>query len=879
MSAIQQLITATAGGHALPSFTITSTIPSSPSENDSPIDIFYDWSNFQGQTVYWSIAYGTNCSLFNFTGDKTGTITLNGDGTGGYFYVYPKANNVTTGDWYFSINVGSTVYGTDYGTFGPYLVTDSSTTPSTSLVFDIDPANITDIYANGGAGFNVPDTGGLNINGLGYYATTSASAGGSLVLNGSGEYVVLPDLVNSNYPSVTVSAWIKPVSPTGALNQTILAKETCYKLRINGDGSLSWGVSNNGSSWTYTAVSSTGLLTGGQWCHVAATVDVSHATIYLNGQQIAQTTGVSLAKNSQPFVIGAYANQYGASDYFAGSMGEVKMWNFAATDSDVANEYNNTVSRYIRTSGSFSFSGVTDQYITVDGTTTDWAMGKTGTFEWWEKSNIANIGQSGDHQFGGLLVQGNAGGSSGVDIFQKPGINTHFGNNSGLWPEPSTSTWVHMAVTLVDTGGAGAAIHVYYDGVEQTLVTGQNDALLSNSTDALHIGTRVPGANYQNWVGLITNIHISTATLYTGNFTPTIRTTLTTGTVFLMNSAHPLVDVTGRHTISGGIYELSDDVPVVSTATMVITSMSVGTTGLETGFVTVHFTANISTTTTGTMSLTPGTFFTAHSESISITPGANTFTYNSASFPGVSQNDIINVYATVSISSGINACTSNQGLGSYAIPCFPAGTLITMADGTKKAIEYITVDDDILVWDFDRGVYAESKPIWIKVAETSPSYNVLTFSDGSVLKTVGHHHIFNKQAERFTHTMTPDTPIGTISINEQGEEIILVGATTVQEPVEFYNVWTDYHLNLFAQGVLTSNRFNNTYPIVGMKFVKDHITLRPLEEFADIDPKYISGLRLQEQPEYHTPEYIKDYVHNRLERLDIATASMLEALS
>ena len=64
-----------------------------------------------------------------------------------------------------------------------------------------------------------------------------------------------------------------------------------------------------------------------------------------------------------------------------------------------------------------------------------------------------------------------------------------------------------------------------------------------------------------------------------------------------------------------------------------------------------------------------------------------------------------------------------------------------------------------------------------------------------------------------------------------------------------------------------------------MKFVKDHITLRPLEEFADIDPKYISGLRLQEQPEYHTPEYIKDYVHNRLERLDIATASMLEALS
>ena len=212
-------------------------------------------------------------------------------------------------------------------------------------------------------------------------------------------------------------------------------------------------------------------------------------------------------------------------------------------------------------------------------------------------------------------------------------------------------------------------------------------------------------------------------------------------------------------------------------------------------------------------------------------------------------------------------------------PCFPAGTLISMSDGTKKAIEHITVDDDILVWDFDRGVYAEAKPIWIKVAETSPSYNVLTFSDGSVLKTVGHHHIFNKQAKRFTHTMTNDTPIGTVSINEHGKEITLVSATIVQEPVEFYNVWTSYHLNVFAQGVLTSNRFNNTYPMVGMKFVKDNRVLRSLEEFADIDPKYISGLRLQEQPKYHTSEYIKDYVHDRLERLDIATASMPEAVT
>jgi hypothetical protein len=78
---------------------------------------------------------------------------------------------------------------------------------------------------------------------------------------------------------------------------------------------------------------------------------------------------------------------------------------------------------------------------------------------------------------------------------------------------------------------------------------------------------------------------------------------------------------------------------------------------------------------------------------------------------------------------------------------------------------------------------------------------------------------------------------------------------------------------MFADGILTSNRFNNIYPICDMKFVKDTRTLRPLEEFADIDPKYISGLRLQEQPKQYSAEYIKDYVDNKLVRLDVANTS------
>jgi hypothetical protein len=256
-----------------------------------------------------------------------------------------------------------------------------------------------------------------------------------------------------------------------------------------------------------------------------------------------------------------------------------------------------------------------------------------------------------------------------------------------------------------------------------------------------------------------------------------------------------------------------------------------------------------------------------------IVPGGTSTGSQTLVFDMGGYNSTYTVMAFATTANGTSYSAPVAGNGGYV--CFPAGTMITLSNGTKKAIEDIGYNDNILVWNFDLGEYASAKPIWIKASETATEYNVLTFSDGSVLKTVGNHHIFNKQAERFTHTMTADTPIGTVTVNEQGEEITLVSAEVVKESVEFYNVWTEYHLNMFAQGVLTSNRFNNTYPIVSMKFVKGNTELRDLSEFNGIDPKWIQGLRLQEQAPAHTAEYIKWYVSERLEKLSIDSVEMV----
>jgi len=179
-------------------------------------------------------------------------------------------------------------------------------------------------------------------------------------------------------------------------------------------------------------------------------------------------------------------------------------------------------------------------------------------------------------------------------------------------------------------------------------------------------------------------------------------------------------------------------------------------------------------------------------------------------------------------------------------PCLVAGTLMSLSNGTQKKIEDVTYDDVLSVWNFDLGELSEARPLWVKSKQTAADYTLVKFSDGTELKTVG-HHLFNKQAGEFTRITTDDTPVGTITVNEQGEEITIVSKELIKDTVDYYNIWTQYHLNAYANGVLTGNRYCNIYPVVNMKYVKDDRALRSAEEFVSIDSKYIAGMRLQEQ--------------------------------
>jgi hypothetical protein len=54
-------------------------------------------------------------------------------------------------------------------------------------------------------------------------------------------------------------------------------------------------------------------------------------------------------------------------------------------------------------------------------------------------------------------------------------------------------------------------------------------------------------------------------------------------------------------------------------------------------------------------------------------------------------------------------------------------------------------------------------------------------------------------------------------------------------------------MNLYANDILTSLRYNNIYPIANMQYTKDGRVLRDRAEFSGIADRWIDGLRLLEQ--------------------------------
>ena len=204
----------------------------------------------------------------------------------------------------------------------------------------------------------------------------------------------------------------------------------------------------------------------------------------------------------------------------------------------------------------------------------------------------------------------------------------------------------------------------------------------------------------------------------------------------------------------------------------------------------------------------------------------------------VARNDIV--------LSTSNGCYSQ---GNIMLSCLDGDTVVEVYDKKKKKkyrkkLKDITYDDLILCYDFDSGKFIYEKPLWIMNPSKGNRTITLSFDNGTILKVVGDHRIFDYDNGKFV--LASELKVGSKTYTSDGNIIKLLDKKISEEENTAYNVITYKHINMFANNILTSQGSNNIYEIKDMKFIKEEREQFTPEELSNIDNEYIEGLRLTE---------------------------------
>lgn len=150
----------------------------------------------------------------------------------------------------------------------------------------------------------------------------------SVYFDGVVDYVDMENNLDLNPTEFTISAWIK--RDTGTTNASIVSKRNAadsegYDLRINGSGQLEFSV--NGGAGT---VNTTVAIPENRWHQVAVIYSGGTARLYIDGVEAASGALPAPVATSQKFLVAA-ADGFdpNTTDYFAGNIDEVRVWNTA----------------------------------------------------------------------------------------------------------------------------------------------------------------------------------------------------------------------------------------------------------------------------------------------------------------------------------------------------------------------------------------------------------------------------------------------------------------------------------------------------------------------------------------------------------------------
>lgn len=178
---------------------------------------------------------------------------------------------------------------------------------------------------------------------------------------------------------------------------------------------------------------------------------------------------------------------------------------------------------------------------------------------------------------------------------------------------------------------------------------------------------------------------------------------------------------------------------------------------------------------------------------------AATWMVNSYAFKGINGKTV----TCGSVTFTISADTSGGG-------CVTQDTLVTLADGTQKRVDELSFDDKILAWDFFTGSYVE-KDISLLVNHGEALYKVanLQFSDGTVLRLIAEHGVFDYDLNKFVYITVDNMQeyVGHRFVKYAADgSYSIVKLTRAYETEEYTSAWSVSSAvtsNAFASGLLT----------------------------------------------------------------------------
>jgi hypothetical protein len=231
--------------------------------------------------------------------------------------------------------------------------------------------------------------------------------------------------------------------------------------------------------------------------------------------------------------------------------------------------------------------------------------------------------------------------------------------------------------------------------------------------------------------------------------------------------------------------------------------------------------------------------------------------------------------------------------------CFARDTAISVWAGGKvvqKPVQELTYDDDLACWDLVKGCLASAKPVWIMKMQALPvpvvfadadadasasadththtvsalyegiAYNLST---GAKLRTVGRHRVLDVTRESFEVDVPAGTQTAVLNVDKHTlEEATVTGRETIRVAAkDVYNVVSAVHMNVFADGVLTSCRLNNIAKISCGKFVSSEPASGPVlpQAFGEEVPlAMFHGLRLDQPRPNMSHTEIQEYVRHMM---------------